>query len=50
MKKFEILGSPLDEIMLFSVHKFSVRMLHFDVIQELRNHCHPGLLYFDILQ
>ena len=48
------LGDPLDEIVLFSVHIFYVLMLRcnlatHDVIRELGNRCHAGLLYFQFL-
>ena len=45
MKKFERLGSPLDEIVLFSVHKCYGVIGRHDVIRELGNRCHAGLLY-----
>ena len=38
-------GGPLDEIVLVSVHKFSFVMWRHDVIRELGNRCHAGLLY-----
>ena len=39
------LGSPLDEIVLFSVHKCYVVIGRCDVIRELGNRCYAGLLY-----
>ena len=47
--KFDRLGDPLDEIVLFSVHIFYVIMWHHDVIRELGNRCHAGLLYYFLL-
>ena len=43
--KFDRLGDPLDEIVLFSVHIFYVLIWRHDVIRELGNRCHAGLLY-----
>ena len=43
-EKLERLGSPLDEIVLFSVHKCYVVIGRRDVIRELGNCCHAGLL------
>ena len=43
--KFDRLGDLLDEIVLFSVHIFSVIIWHRDVIRELGNRCHARLLF-----
>ena len=45
-EKFERLGSPLDEIVLFSVHRCYVVIGRRDIIRELGNCCNAGLLYF----
>ena len=46
-EKFKRLGSLLDEIVLHkSLHKCYVVIGRRDIIRELGNHCHAGLLYF----
>ena len=46
--KIQEIGSPLDEIVLFSVHKCYIIIGHCDIIRELGNHCYAGLLYLEI--